>query len=313
MIKTYKSHLYFLIKIGITSAVVYWLAHTVDYAALLKTYRMFSWHTVILSLASLWCCYSLSAWRWKYILHNQEPLPFSFKDSLFIVSVGNFFNQGLPGSLGGDVYRGIALKKFGFSKSWSIQSLFVDRIFGLLSMGVVGICGLFSFDLSFLRQEDLVPLYLVLAGICIGFAVFCQIDRIKMPLKMQRFINPLQNIASMCRTLCSLKNGWFLLSGFAATFFLSLPVYLLATDLEHQLTLAAVLFVLPSVFLVSFLPISFAGWGVREVAFIALFKLFGLSSEQALSLSVVYGLVSLVSVFPGLVLYVFDLGRNASK
>lgn len=279
---------------------------------------MFSWHAIALSFISLWCCYSMGAWRWKYILCTQEPLPFTFKNSLFIVSVGNFFNQGLPGSLGGDVYRGIALKQFGFSKSWSIQSLVIDRIFGLFSMGIVGICALFFLDLRFLKQEALIPLYLVLIGICVGFGVFCQINRIKMPYKIQRFINPLQNIARVCHTLIrlkknSLKNGWFLLSGCTATFFLSLPVYLLAMDLEHSLSLAAVLFVLPSVFLISFLPISFAGWGIREAAFITLFKLFDLSSEQALSLSIAYGLVSLVSVLPGLVLYLFDSMKKISK
>jgi len=83
-------------------------------------------------------------------------------------------------------------------------------------------------------------------------------------------------------------------------------VYLFARDLGYSLSLSAVLFVLPAVFLLASLPISFAGWGVREVAFVSLFKFFGLTGEQALSLSVAYGLASLCSVVPGLLLYFFE-------
>ena len=62
-------------------------------------------------------------------------------------------------------------------------------------------------------------------------------------------------------------------------------------------------------------PISVAGWGVREGALVFLFGLYGIRSDAAFAVSVLYGLsLSLMSV-PGLFLIVDRDARppNASK
>ena len=46
----------------------------------------------------------------------------------------------------------------------------------------------------------------------------------------------------------------------------------------------------PAVLEIATLPISFAGWGVREGAAIVAFGTFGLPAHQALAASVAYGL-----------------------
>jgi uncharacterized membrane protein YbhN (UPF0104 family) len=136
--------------------------------------------------------------------------------------------------------------------------------------------------------------------------VFCQLDRIPITGTLKRLAAPIQGMSIFARQMFTPHNAQFILIGFVLTFFLYLPVYLFAQSLGYPLSLPAVLLVMPTVFLLAFLPISFAGWGVREVAFVALFKLFGLEGEQALSLSVAYGLLSLAAVMPGFVLYVFE-------
>lgn len=301
-----KAFVYFSIKIVISIILVRWLINNVDGVSMIRTFRSFHWTTFVAAFVSLWCAYALGAWRWKHILQERECLPFRFKDSLLIVAIGNFLNQGLPGSIGGDVYRGFALTRFGFSRNWSIQSLLLDRAFGLFFMGALGVVALFSFDMAFLNQKELFPMYLVLGTICVGFAIFCQLDRLPVTGRLKRLVAPIQSMAAVSRRLFQPHNMHFIIVGFALTVFLYFPVYLFARDLGYSLSLCAVLFVLPAVFLLASLPISFAGWGVREVAFVSLFKFFGLTSEQALSLSVAYGLVGLFSVTPGLLLYFFE-------
>jgi glycosyltransferase 2 family protein len=301
-----KAFIYFVVKLVVSIILVRWLINNVDSASMIRTFRSFHWSTFVLAFASLWCAYILGAWRWKYILLKREFAPFRFMDSLLIVAIANFLNQGLPGSIGGDVYRGFALTRLGFSRNWAIQSLLLDRAFGLFFMGALGVLSLFSFDVVFLNQKELFPMYFVLGAICIGFIIFCQLDRLPVTGKLRRLVSPIQSMASVSRKLFQLHNMCFIIVGFALTIFLYLPVYLFARDLGYPLPLSAVLFVLPAVFLLASLPISFAGWGVREVAFVSLFKFFGLTSEQALSLSVAYGLVGLCSVAPGLLLYFFE-------
>ena len=47
------------------------------------------------------------------------------------------------------------------------------------------------------------------------------------------------------------------------------------------------------------LPISIAGWGVRETAMVAFFGLIGVPAEGAVVLSILFGLVGIVVSLPG--------------
>ena len=51
----------------------------------------------------------------------------------------------------------------------------------------------------------------------------------------------------------------------------------------------------PSALLIAMVPISLAGWGVREVVFIQAFSLAGVAPSHALALSLLYGFVGLVT------------------
>jgi hypothetical protein len=57
----------------------------------------------------------------------------------------------------------------------------------------------------------------------------------------------------------------------------------------------AVLFALaPAALLMAMLPISFGGWGVRELSFVYLLGAAGISAEAALSLSIAFGLLRVI-------------------
>jgi hypothetical protein len=61
--------------------------------------------------------------------------------------------------------------------------------------------------------------------------------------------------------------------------------------------------VMSLVTLVVILPISIAGWGVREVSFVTLLGLLGVEREAALLLSVEVGLLTMLVSLPGAVLW----------
>ncbi|HEY6831165.1 MAG TPA: lysylphosphatidylglycerol synthase domain-containing protein, partial [Pseudolabrys sp.] len=56
---------------------------------------------------------------------------------------------------------------------------------------------------------------------------------------------------------------------------------------------AAVLFLLPPVLLIATIPISIAGWGVRESSMVVAFSYAGLAQSDGLTLSILFGVVSL--------------------
>ncbi|MCI5209923.1 MAG: hypothetical protein D3910_14265 [Candidatus Electrothrix sp. ATG2] len=60
------------------------------------------------------------------------------------------------------------------------------------------------------------------------------------------------------------------------------------------------LVLVPPVILLTLLPISLAGWGVREGAMVAFFLLIGAEKSQVLTFSLLYGLVAVIASLPGL-------------
>jgi len=51
--------------------------------------------------------------------------------------------------------------------------------------------------------------------------------------------------------------------------------------------------------LVTTLPISLAGWGVREGFFVYTFGQFGVDNATSISISIIYGLLVLIFSIPG--------------
>jgi uncharacterized membrane protein YbhN (UPF0104 family) len=58
------------------------------------------------------------------------------------------------------------------------------------------------------------------------------------------------------------------------------------------------------------LPISIAGWGVRETAMVGLFGLIGVPNEGALVLSVLFGLIGIAVAIPGGVVWLASRDRG---
>jgi hypothetical protein len=59
----------------------------------------------------------------------------------------------------------------------------------------------------------------------------------------------------------------------------------------------------PAIVLITFFPLSFAGWGVREGAAVVLLGFAGLAADEALAVSVLLGLGSLAAGLPGCLLW----------
>jgi len=79
-------------------------------------------------------------------------------------------------------------------------------------------------------------------------------------------------------------------------------VFCLALALDLSMTPLEVFALAPSALLLAMAPISLAGWGVREVVFIQAFSLADVAPSDALALSILYGLVGLLTgLFGGVV------------
>ena len=73
--------------------------------------------------------------------------------------------------------------------------------------------------------------------------------------------------------------------------------------LGAPLTVWQCLGLLPAVILITLIPLSFAGWGIREAAIVVMLEYASVTPDLALSLSILFGVALLAASLPGLVLW----------
>jgi len=82
-----------------------------------------------------------------------------------------------------------------------------------------------------------------------------------------------------------------------------LTLYFLGQAFYLNLSFEVYLIAVPPIFLLTIVPISLAGWGVRESAMVGIFMLVGAPKEAVLSVSVIYGLILIITALPGAYFY----------
>ena len=93
---------------------------------------------------------------------------------------------------------------------------------------------------------------------------------------------------------------------------LSMIAFSLGTGIGLELSIIDYMILIPPTILAMTLPISIAGWGVREGTMVYLFGYVGVAPEAALTLSVLFGLVSMLPGFVGGVFWLADGGKKST-
>jgi uncharacterized protein (TIRG00374 family) len=88
-----------------------------------------------------------------------------------------------------------------------------------------------------------------------------------------------------------------------------LSVYTISKAIGMNYNFGVFLVLFPPVFLFTLIPISLAGWGVREGAMIGFFMLIGATKEHVLSLSVLYGIIVILCSLPGMIFWLLSKNK----
>ena len=280
-----------------TVLVIGFVIRSIDSGELWQELARFSPYVLVPALALTVFQVALSAWRWRYTV-ERLGLPLAYGVAVREYYLATFLNQVLPGGVLGDVNRawrhgsgagerlsavhGVAIERLSgqlvlalvvvISGSWLLGSgrVTVSHWNGGLWLGA-GIIGVF------------LALWLVLKT---GLAAYLQ--RLRRDLYeslLNRTVLPVQ-IGSSLLVLASYLGVFLCLSWGAG--------YIESTES------AAIIVSLGSILLLSMVvPLTVAGWGIREGAAALLWPMAGLPAEQGVALSVGYGALVLVSSLPG--------------
>ena len=83
-------------------------------------------------------------------------------------------------------------------------------------------------------------------------------------------------------------------------------LYVIARFLSIDISFFNALILLPPVLFMSMLPISVAGWGVREGAMVVALNMINIPAHQSLALSICFGLCALAISLPGGALWFYS-------
>ncbi len=235
-------------------------------------------------------------------LAKSIPINIGFNDSIKSHLVGTFFTQfGLNFSTG-DLARGYyLLKKYNHLGDITLVIL-SDRITGFIALTVLYTMALMKLR-NIVAADVLLPLYW-LAMFCFTL-VFGYFFLLLSPFKLKfNFLIPLYKFISRSRKILSTKNNIVpvILISFIVVLMNVFVVAFISQSFGLSLSLINYFMVTIPVILISMMPISIAGWGIRESTFITGFALLGIQDELGLSISLVFGLASLLASLPGIFL-----------
>jgi len=251
---------------------------------------------------------------WSVMRAIESPLPWLELTRLFWI--GGFFSQALPSSVGGDPVRIYMAYKDGLPLGKAINGVMLERVVTIVGL-VVLVTAVQPVFLPKLDEQarmlTLWGLFMLGAGAVSGIVVLMCLDRLPAALSRFRIVRGLHALAGDTRKLF-LHPGHAALSmlfGVITHVNISFCVYLLAQGLAVDVTWLDCMVLMPPVILVTTLPISIAGWGVREGAMTVAFALVGVSQGGAVVLSLSMGLLAIAVTLPAGVMWL--LGRKKGE
>lgn len=256
--------------------------------------------------------YVTAALRWQLILVTLDHgLPARRLAEIF--AIGLFFNQALPSTIGGDALRIWRTYSYGLPLGRAVSGVLLDRALGFVALFLLAAIGLpWSFPLLGDHPVRWIVPGVVLAAF-LALALLLSLDRL-LPTAWQRR-RSFRGLAGLARdgrqVLLHLRSLVPLtLLGLIASFCAISVVYALAQALGLTLSLLSCLMLVPILFTVTAVPVSLAGWGLREGAAIFLFALVGLPQTDALALSLAYGLLAATTSLPGGLVWLLTRERD---
>lgn len=287
-----------IIKLLITIIIFYYLFQYIDFNELKNVLAKSHGGTILIALLLQLASTYLAAYRWRAI---SKLLVFREKLSFYVNSYfkGAFFNQVLPSSIGGDAVRIIDLTRKGYEKKDAFYGVFVDRVVGLVGLLVLNLVASILFFGTFEKDFSLLVIFISASGIA-GFALLFHLDKITF-LSKYKGLDLFYRLARRLNTLYADRTLLYKhISISVCVHLLSvLVIFALADSININMSIQTFLIAVPPVFLLTIIPISLAGWGIREGAMIGVFMLVGADETSILAMSILYGILLIIASFPG--------------
>ena len=254
----------------------------------------------------------ISAFRWQILLKTQGiKISVGYLSSSFLI--GSFFNNLLPTSIGGDIFRTIDIaKKANVSVGKSASILIIERFSGILTAAFYAVIALFLGFTTVNKTSYTIPVILFfIICIIIGFIILNPsllrlnkiIDKIKF---LARIRSKIKEVYDIFQNFKQFKLAIFevMICGFALQIGVIANYYLASKAFGIELSFASFIFIVPIVYTIAMLPISIGGIGIRENSLVFLMVALGADGEKSTVASLILFVMILAVGIVGAIVYI---------
>jgi uncharacterized membrane protein YbhN (UPF0104 family) len=289
------------IKLLVTVGLLWLLASKIDLRALAQQFQSIQVSWAVVSLALLFGQLLLTAIRW-YVVGLVVSATLGLGQAIRLVLVGQFFSQVLPTSVGGDAVRAWMLARETAQMGRAVISIVCDRVAALVVLTVVVALSMPLLSVAGLHEPFVANLAIGLPALatCGVLVLLLFGERVSEILQENRLLRPAGVLIGNLHIVLFTSVKSMQILGLALLVQLIMLLAVLVCAMALGIKLGAVhALLIPSILLVSMLPISFAGWGVRESAMVVGLGFAGVSAPEALAISLLVGLAQIVIGIPG--------------
>lgn len=266
-----------LLKILFSGVLLYFIFTRINFGEILLLLRQAQPFYLLAAILLFTLSKILAAFRLNLYFHNLS-LPLTHKSNLQLYLLGMFYNLFLPGGIGGDAYKGYAIRqKFDVRTRQVVSVLVLDRLSGLLLLFV------YACLLALLSEHPLLlplkPYFFV--GIILSVLMFWWINK-----RLFSFVMPVFWPSLMYSALVQIAQLF-------CAFFILKALYVQGFTLSY-------LFVFLVSSIVAVLPLTIGGIGSREVVFFYGALWLGLDQETSVGVSMAFFLITALVSFGGL-------------
>lgn len=278
-------------KVLISAFLLYAVFNRINLSQVALTIASANLFLILACIVLLYVAWTIAARKWQVLLPHDLRLPLA--QCLKYIYITASYSALLPGGqLVGEIGKfGHAQNRF-THKTGLITSILIDKILGISAMVGLGL-------LAVLVDQSAPPIFFMLyvllsigAALCVSILMLSRLTGLA--AKIPR---PLSLTSSLVlATAYQLTNG--------------LIVWLLGLSVGIHVAFVTMVWITTAVSLLVAIPITYGGFGIREVSFASLLSLYSIPQTRAVSLALLIGALLLVGSLPGIYFIFKDLSRR---
>ena len=306
-----KKPLFLLAKLLLSGGLIAWILRKSDLNMIWQSIVGANWGLLLLAFLMYYIGYLIIAKRQQSLLAAQDihvSIPFLLQS----FSIGMFFSNLLPSTIGGDASRMYDVWRVAGSKSKAVSVILIDRFFGMYALVIFGLAAALASE----AMTEAIPglqyyLGLVFLAMCVVlWMVFGRgaklVDWVLgIPLGPLTFIQRLAEKVIAGFQLFR-GEGRLMIKVVGLSLLLQLNVVIHFIILNHALDIdvpvVAMFVIIPVATVLMIAPISINGIGLRDAIFVFMFGIFGVATESAVAFAwIALGMVVAQGVVGGIV------------